>query len=62
MAIDAEQRLFKLLNAIAGLTEETLHLIRWQGWLMAEWGAPGAESGNLTSEFAVNLFDLAQQG
>jgi hypothetical protein len=28
---------------------------------VAEWGALGAERGNLTSEFAVNLFDLAQQ-
>ena len=28
---------------------------------MAEWWASGTERGNLTSEFAVNLFDLAQQ-
>ena len=28
---------------------------------MAEWWALGAERGNLTSEFAVNLLDLAQQ-
>ena len=28
---------------------------------MAEWWAFGAERGNLTSEFGVNLFDLAQQ-
>ena len=28
---------------------------------MAEWWAPGTECGNLASEFAVNLFDLARQ-
>ena len=28
---------------------------------MAEWWALGTERGNLTSEFAVSLFDLAQQ-
>lgn len=28
---------------------------------MAEWWALGTERGNLTPEFTVNLFDLAQQ-
>ena len=28
---------------------------------MAEWWALGTERGNLTSKFAVSLFDLAQQ-
>ena len=31
IAVDAEQRPFKLLNAVASLTEEPFQLIRWQG-------------------------------
>ena len=31
MTIDAQQRPFKLLNAIAGLTEDMVQLIGWQG-------------------------------
>ena len=31
MAVDAEQREFKLLNAVAGLTEDMFQLIGWQG-------------------------------
>ena len=61
MVVDAEQCPFKLLNAVAGLAEELSQLIGRQSGLMAEWWAPGTERSNLTSEFAVNLFDLAQQ-
>ena len=31
MTVDAEQRPFKLLNAVDGLTEETFQLIGWKG-------------------------------
>lgn len=29
--VDAKQRSFKLLNALASLTQETLQLIGWEG-------------------------------
>ena len=31
LAVDTEQRLFELLNTIAGLTEDSFQLIGWRG-------------------------------
>ena len=31
LAVDAEQRPFKLLNVVDGLTEDTFQLIGWKG-------------------------------
>lgn len=61
MTVDVEQGPFQMLNAVASLTEETLQLVGWQGGLVAEWWALGTQRGDLTSEFAMNLFDLSQQ-
>ena len=60
LAINSEQGLFQMLNVVTGLTEDTFQMMGVWSRFMAEGRALCADCGNLTSEVAVALFNLAQ--
>lgn len=62
MTVNSCHRALQLLDMGPSLNEEPFQLIGWHRRIMAERRPAGTEGDKLTSEFTMNLIDLAYQG